>query len=265
MRKLLFSAFVLIACAPTGNATAQNGEATKSAQPAAGETIVLASQVLQRASKQGAQCDELVLDLDTAHVALLTVTWQHPGQSETSEAVVPWCSSIPNNQLDSDFWKKLSRAPAEGFNRDFVSKVYSSAKEEIYWSDKLADAKSADKFDAKNYKLSTFSQLVGQGVKDKSGEPLGKIVDLGINDTTGEIIYCVLESSDSKFRAIPLAAFVASKKSKAWTIALDREQVFAFETCDLKNPPQSLARGWQEYVAVKYGRNGLGQAEAQKE
>lgn len=265
MRKLLWSALVLIACAPMGTATAQNDEATKSAQPAAGETVVLASQVLQRASKHGAKCKQLVLDLDTAHVALLTVAWQRPGQAEMEEAVVPWCSAIPDDQLDSAFWKELSRVPTEGINRDFVSQVYSSAKKEIYWSDILADAKGADKFDAKDYQLTTFSQLVGQGVKDKSGEPIGKIVDLGINDTTGAIVYCVLESSDSKFRAIPLAAFVASEKSKAWTIALDREQVFAFETCDLSKPPQAVDRGWQEYVAVKYGRKGLGQAETKKE
>lgn len=264
MRKLLFSALALIACVPMGTAVAQNGAATKSAQPASGETVVLASQVLQRASKHGAECNELALDLETAHAALLTVTCQPADNSESFEAVLPWDSSLPDEPLDADFWKQLSRVPPEGINRGFASKVYSSAKKEIYWSDEL-NSQSPEKFDTEKYRLSNLSEVMGQKVQDKAGKPLGKIVDLGINDSTGAIVYCVLESSDDKLRAIPLAAFVADGKSKAWTIDLDQEQVFAFETSQLDQPPQSVARGWQEYVAVKYGRKGLQQAEAKKD
>lgn len=265
MRKLLFSALALIACVPMGSAVAQNGEATKSAQPASGETVVLASQVLQRSSKHGAKCNELMLDLETAHAALLTVTCQPADNSESFEAVLPWDGSLPDKPLDADFWKQLSRVPPEGINRDFASKVYSAAKKEIYWSDELNDSQSPEKFDTEKYRLSSLSEVMGQPVQDKAGKPLGKIVDLGINDSTGAIVYCVLESSDGKLRAIPLAAFVADAKSKAWTIDLDQEQVFAFEASQLDQPPQSVARGWQEYVAVKYGRNGLGQVETKQE
>lgn len=264
MRKLLFSALALIACAPMGTAVAQNGEATKSAQPASGEKVVLASQVMQRASKHGAKCNELVLDLETAHAALLTVTCQDADKSESFEAVLPWDSSLPDQALDAAFWKQLSRVPPEGIDRDFASQVYSSAKKEIYWSDELNNSQSPEKFDTEKYRLSSLSEVLGQSVQDKAGEPLGEIVDLGINENTGAIVYGMLESNDGKLRAIPLAAFVAGGKSKSWTIDLDHEQVFAFEASQLDQPPQSVARGWQEYVAVKYGRKGLQQAEANK-
>lgn len=260
MRVILCSVLVLVAYGPLTAIMAQDGKATQSAQPVAGEEVVLASQVLQRASQQGAQCNELLLDLETAHAALLTVTCQASDDSETYEAVLPWQRSLPDEPLDGNFWKQLLRAPSESMDRAFADRVYSAAKKEIYWFEELVDSKSAEKFDTKKYQLTRLSDLTGQAVQDKSGKPLGKIVDLGINDETGAIVYCVLESKDSKLRAIPLAAFVADSHSKTWHIDLDSEQVFAFETSDLDEPPQSVARGWQEYVAVKYGRTGLQQA-----
>ncbi len=265
MRIFLYGVLVFLACGSLATASAQDGKATESAQPDAGETVVLASQVLQRASEHGVKCNELLLDLETAHAALLTVTCPNVDKSDSFEAVLPWASQLPEQPLDADFWKQLSRIPPQGADRAFADQVYSSAKREIYWVDELAKSKSSKKFDTEKYELTSLSQLMGQAAQDKSGKSLGKIVDLGINDSTGAIVYCVLESNDSKMRAIPLAAFVANGKSKAWTIDLSREQVFAFEPDSLANPPQSVDRGWQEYVAVKYGRNGLGQSEDKKQ
>ncbi len=261
MRIILYGVLVAMACSPVASAIAQDGKATQSAQPDAGEKVVLASQVLQRASEHGVTCHELLLDLETAHAALLAVTCPVPDKTESFEAVLPWDSSLPDEPLDADFWKQLSRMPTEGIDRAFADQVYTSAKRDIYWLDDLAESQSAEKFDTEKYQLTSLSKLIGQAVQDKSGESLGKIVDVGINDSTGAIVYCVLQSSDSQLRAIPLAAFAASGKSKAWTIDLQREQVLAFGTCDLKRPPQSVERGWQEYVAVKYGRKGLGQSD----
>lgn len=255
MRKLFMLSMALIALVPMVKGAGQEKRATQAAQPEAGETVVLGRQVMKRSSEHGVSVNDLLLDLETAHVALLVIQWKHSDQGDSYRAVLPWSDALPQEGLDSSFWKSLSTVPPQGVNRAFAGSVYSSAKRDIYWSQKLA-AQPAE-FDRESFQLSAYANLVGQAVADKQQKSLGKITDVGINDTTGEIVYFVLTSGEGEHRAIPLGAFTVRPKSVPWAIDLDREQVLAFETCELEPAPQSVARGWQEFVAVKYGRNAV--------
>ncbi|MEO8271844.1 MAG: PRC-barrel domain-containing protein [Aureliella sp.] len=258
MRKLICPAVLMIVMSQGASARTQEDVATRADQPQVGETITLASQLIKSTSRQDVEVRDLVVDLETAHVALLVVSWKHA--EKTYQAVLPWSDVLPNHALDSTFWKTLSRVPPKMFNRALANAVYSTAKRDIYWSDSIKFKGENTEFDQSKYELSPFSALVGRSVVDKIGEPIGEIVDLGVNDQSGSIAYCILKTNGSDMRAIPLGAFTISSESTAWKIDLNKSQIFAFETCDLGDPPQAIARGWQEYVAVKYGREGVQEA-----
>jgi len=92
---------------------------------------------------------------------------------------------------------------------------------------------------------------------DADGEQIGSLTDLGMDVASGTIIYCVIRSEDKTLRAIPLGAFVDRDPKQDWKIELESEQVMMFAPFTGGKPPQNIDRGWQEYVAVRYGRNAL--------
>ena len=82
-------------------------------------------------------------------------------------------------------------------------------------------------------------------------------MDLCIDSSKGDVMYCVMESKNKELRAIPLGAFVMPSTSYRWLIELPRAEILKFAPFDMAAPPSQVDHAWQEYVAVRYGRTGL--------
>ncbi len=255
--------------------------------PAKVKTVKLVSSmldvdVLQDSKVMGRICD-VAFDLETGQLALVVVKATMAGgdvsdnkpsasQDQSDKQVEQGGDATPNerfillpfvdfDQQDVFEWEDdqtISRLP-KALTRAIAQKTYSDVNQDIYWSRYLTELKEElnSKFDDRNFELATFSLLRRRGIVDSNGESIGKLVDFAIESGKGDIIYCVIECTDKKHRAIPLGAFVMPENNYRWTIELSSSQIFDFPGFDLEAPPTHIDRGWAEYVAVRYGRDGL--------
>jgi sporulation protein YlmC with PRC-barrel domain len=219
------------------------------------------SKLLQTDLKKGRESlgkvVDVAFDLETGHLALLVAS---SGTSDLSKryALLPF---IPGDRLIQFDWEKKLTLQSQPLTaaRAEAAELYRDYKQAIYWIDfakkKMADSKGV--FDEKDYALTFYSTLVQRPIVDMDGTPIGKVDDVAIKSANGEILYMVMLSDDSEKRAIPLAAFVGDQRPDSWSIELMAAQIFKFKPFTLKDPPIEVERGWEEYVATRYGRSGL--------
>jgi len=200
---------------------------------------------------------DVAFDLETQHLALIVAS-----NGETDElkryTLLPF---IPGDHLIQFGWeKKLTlQTQPPSVVRAQAAELYRDYKQTIYWMDfvkkKLADSEAV--FDDKEFSLTFYSTIKQWPVVDSEGIPVGKVDDVAVRSSDGEIEYVVMLSSDDELRAIPLGAFVSEDGSRHWSIDLKAEQILKFQPFPAKSRASKVDRGWEEYVAVKYGRGGL--------
>ncbi len=238
---------------------AQNEPSTQSPQG----KVTLASKQLQvdeNGSERSAMTTrDFVLDLETGNVALKLVQWKHTSDSKPIRTLVPF--EFDSESSSHEKWaNELQKEAPQSATRQLANTIYTAYGQEVYWTKHLdrlpKDAHGS--FDRERYELVMFSRLKEKQVSDINEDSVGTIVDLGIDSDNGAIIYCVLKEQDGHaLRAVPLGAFVQRDTSKDWRIELERKQIEMFAPFEREKPPQEIDRGWQEYVAVRYGRDAL--------
>jgi len=208
--------------------------------------------------KKSIKRQEIVLDLETASAALQVVSWKHSDNAKEIVAVVPFMENLDPSQA-TKLARGLSDEAPRSLNRQLAATVYKEFGRDVYWSKHLErlPADAHGKFDRERFELTGFTDLKGKRIVDANGDLIGSLVDMGMDGESGMIIYCVIQSADKSLRAIPLGAFVDRDPKQDWKIELEREQVMLFEPFADEKTPQKIDRGWQEYVAVRYGRNAL--------
>jgi len=201
--------------------------------------------------------EDVAFDLETEHLALLIASNRTSDDSKRY-ALVPF---IPGDRLIQFDWEKkltLQTLPPS-VARAEAAELYRDYKQAVYWIDfakkKLADSKAS--FDEKGFSLTFYSTLKRRSVVDSEGTPVGEVDDVAVKSSNGEILYIVMLSSNAESRAVPLGAFVSEEGSDHWSIDLTAEQILKFQPFQAKSRPIRVDRGWEEYVAVKYGRGGL--------
>ncbi len=246
---------------PTGTKVGTEIQQSDLATPPIPNSVELVSKLLQSHLKKELRpigiVDDAAFDLETEHLALLIVSNGETGESKRY-SLLPF---IPGDQLIQFNWeKKLTlQSQPRSVARAEVAELYRNFKKAVYWSDfakkKLQDTNMA--FDEKDFALTFYSSLKALPVVDSKGSIVGKLVDMAIKNSNGEILYVVLESDDKAKRAIPLGAFVSEKGEENWSIELDKEQILKFKPFVPEVLPSRVDRGWDEYVAVRYGRGGI--------
>ncbi|MCA9132928.1 MAG: PRC-barrel domain-containing protein [Planctomycetales bacterium] len=258
---------------PTENATAESDQSSRKAtqpekatQPKHGKTkrvktVQLASTMMGVSVRSGevevGGIEDLAFDLETGHLALIVAAKALDG-NRRRYTLLPFMDlqNAPKFQWTDD--RAVEQLPAS-LTRATASEVYTTYQRDIYWRRfcKRLEQSLREQFDQQQTKLLSFSFLRGRPVLDADAQAIGKIVDLGIHPATGKIAYCVMESPDGEHRAIPLGAFVMQPPAYRWTIELPQERIREFEPFTLTSPPLRVDRGWKEYIAVRYGREGL--------
>lgn len=239
------------------SACGQNESATVTASTPDAHVELLSS-YLKGDREGGVEIKDFVLDLDTAHVALQIASWKHSEQGKQVVAVTPFDSKLDAKRATA-VARQLTSSEPPAIDRRLATSVYQQFGRDIYWSKYLSQLspEAHKKFDPEAFELTSFSHLKGKKVVDMDWELLGIISDLGVAEDSGAIVYCLVQAQDRSQRAIPLGAFVDHDPKKDWEIELKQEQVLAFEPIQTGHVPQKIDRGWQEYVAVRYGRDAL--------
>lgn len=237
----------------------QNRAATETNATAVSEVRLLTA--LMNDGTQGGNgiaIKEIVLDLETASAALQVVSWKHTDNGNEIVAVVPIMQNLEPSQTTKLASGLRSEAP-RSLNRQLAGTVYKEFGRDVYWSKHLEQLPpdGHGKFDRERFELTGFTELKGKRIVDADGDAIGTLTDMGMAADTGSIVYCVIQSEDRSRRAIPLGAFVDRDPKQDWKIELESPQVMLFAPFADGNPPQKIDRGWQEYVAVRYGRNAL--------
>lgn len=250
-------------------AGAQNKDATDAAKDDG--KVVLLSTLLEKAdsnkpqssreneqAKKDVVINDIVLDFETSQVALQIVSWTHVDKGQRVFAVTPFLPAL-DGELTTKLSRTMSKSSPASMNRELATVVYKEFGRELYWSQylKRLPPDAHGNFDRERFELTAFRDLQGKKISDTDGDAVGTLTDVGVNERSGEIVYCVIKSNDESLRAIPLGAFVDRKSKSDWKIELEREQIVLFEPFDKAQPPQAIDRGWQEYVAVRYGRDAL--------
>ena len=250
--------FIALLIAAGQSAVAQNEEALPTRNDGAPVTLVSKWLSSDRADSQGVAIEEMVLDLETGHVALQIVSWKHVESAEKVYAVMPFMPHL-NSEQTARIAPSMTKETPKNLNRKLAAVIYADFNRDLYWTQHmmrlLPDAHGS--FDRERFELTSFKDLQSVVIEDAEGKPVGKIIDVAVDEKTAEIKYCVMQSEDEKLRAIPLGAFVKRDPKAVWKIELKREQIVNFEPFDRAQPPQTIDRGWQEYVAVRYGRDAL--------
>ncbi len=237
------------------------GPSTEGSTPPIPSNVEFVSKVLQTELKKDSltigKVEDVALDLETEHLALLVASNRLTNQSKRY-ALLPF---IPGDKLVQYDWEnKLTlQTPPLSAARAEVADLYRDYKQALYWIEfaKKKLSNTHESFDEEKFALTFYSTLKGKRVADNIGESVGKISDVAIKSSSGEVLYVVMISEDGATRAIPLGAFVNEEKKDEWLIELGKEQIFNFKPFLAKTPPIRVDRGWEEYVSVRYGRGGL--------
>jgi sporulation protein YlmC with PRC-barrel domain len=219
--------------------------------------VRLISELIEERKASNVQLHDFVLDLETGHAALQVVSWLHTDGAKRVVAVAPFSPNIDVKRA-TQLSKELSSAEPTTLTRELAATLHSTFGQDIYWSKYISRLQPAagKKFDKEKHELVPFATLKDKRIVDIDGGALGTLVDVGLRES-GDIVYCVLQSSDGALRAIPLGAFLDRERCKDWKIELKRDQILQFSPYNRREIPQNIDRGWQEYVAVRYGRDTL--------
>jgi sporulation protein YlmC with PRC-barrel domain len=104
----------------------------------------------------------------------------------------------------------------------------------------------------------TAKTLIGETVKNRQGEALGKVQDFMLDLEGGRIAYAVLSfggvlGMGNKLFAVPWSAFELDTNDKTLILEVDREVLSNAEGFDKNNWPNVADRDWGGRVHQHYG------------
>lgn len=113
------------------------------------------------------------------------------------------------------------------------------------------------------YGFTLLTSIVNMPVQNRKGDELGRVEDLAVSVKNASIPYAAVACScfpktAGKLFPIPLGSFVVPQGAKAWTLELPEEVLANTPTFEKGHWPESIDRGWIEYVHVRYGRSSRG-------
>jgi sporulation protein YlmC with PRC-barrel domain len=107
-------------------------------------------------------------------------------------------------------------------------------------------------------KALSATTLIGDAVKNRSAEDLGKIEDIMIDLDNGRVDYAVLSFGGvfgigRKLFAVPWNAMTLDTEKHAFILDVDKERLKNAPGFDKDNWPDTHDRGWQTEVYTFYG------------
>ncbi len=114
-----------------------------------------------------------------------------------------------------------------------------------------------------------LTELLDMRINDSQGRKLGEVRDFAISDRKNRIAYAAValdeatkekaERNADRLYPIPLGAFVAPPSARVWELELPEGMVEdAPNFSGDEQWPESVGRGWIEYVHVRYGCAAVG-------
>lgn len=106
--------------------------------------------------------------------------------------------------------------------------------------------------------LLSSSTIIGDDVKNNTGDDLGKIEDLMVDLTTGKVAYAVLSFGGflhlgNKLFAVPLQALKVNTNGKYFSLNESKERLENAPGFDKDNWPDFADASWQKEVHGYYG------------
>ena len=100
--------------------------------------------------------------------------------------------------------------------------------------------------------------LIGDTVKNRQGEELGKLSEIMLDVERGRIAYGVLESGSilgmgGKLFAIPFEAFQVDRENHKLVLNVDKETIKKAEGFDKNNWPDTANEQWVQRTHETYG------------
>lgn len=236
--------------------------ASRQVQFASRDGVALITQMLGQKHSVGGlpvgEVDDFVLDFETGHVVfVISRIAAKESQSDLGFLILPMKLNDQQQALAAD--RALRKKLPSRFTRKLASSLYVKLERDIYWLEFCRELTPAlrKNFNTTDFELTAFSHAKNRPVIDAEGESVGKIVDFGIDQSTGEVAYCVLETAfnpqtPAEYRAIPLGAFVMESGLYRWMIELDKQVILAFESFQPESPPTAPGEGWTEFVTAHY-------------
>ncbi|MBI2826308.1 MAG: PRC-barrel domain-containing protein [Planctomycetia bacterium] len=200
--------------------------------------------------------DDVLIDLDEGHLALVLVSVGGDGKEQKRVGVPPdalarlGVDEVIGVDASSDQFKEFSRIDAaKRFTRQMVAKAYAQFDRDIYWDREIRTDDEA---------LDRLTELRNTSVRNARGAGLGAIQDFAMT-TQGRVAYAGLATTTEPDRLypIPLSAFVVPNGAKEWVVDLPKDIVQNTPTFPAREWPKTIDRGWSEYVHVQYGRSPL--------
>ncbi|KAA5545457.1 PRC-barrel domain containing protein [Roseiconus nitratireducens] len=238
------------------------------------ETLVRATEVigtdLAEVDDSLGSVADLVLDLQTSQAALALCAYRDPPQDAEAMLALPitaWAfdraNAIKKPWLTDEMIRQSSPVtpPFDRFDRRLAGEQYQQFDQPPYWLAFVDRQQAKDpnfEFDTRDFKLVLFSSLKDTAVVSSENDVVGTISDLAIDPISSQIAYAVMDTAKDRAKrfAIPLGAFVATDDQR-FKIELGRDEILKRPTFRESNLPKVVDRGWIEYVAVRYGREGV--------
>ncbi len=206
--------------------------------------------------KDAGKIQDLIFDLDTGRVALVALSGQVAGNGPASVVVPAGALRDLNgkNELLRLSSEQVQTAPhPPKAKRDITREWTATALRHFgftpYWDSEKRDVSAQDVF-------LPVSRLRGTVVTDQDGKEIGRIADFAIT-MRGDIAYAgvAMSGDGEQLHPIPLSAFIVPAANAAWQLNLARDIIGNTATFPAAEWPNTLDRGWLEYVHVRYGRS----------
>jgi sporulation protein YlmC with PRC-barrel domain len=147
------------------------------------------------------------------------------------------------------------------FDRKYGTSLHEYYHATPYWADPTRISKGAldeDKLHARG--MCRASKAIGTDVEDPSGNNLGDIDEIVIDDGTGRVVYCVLSFGGflgvgDKLFAIPYHSLTVSPKdADKMVLDVSKERLKAAPGFDKKSWPNMADRRWGADIHTYYGQ-----------
>lgn len=208
------------------------------------------------------QVSDLLLDVQAGRMVALVVTVPSesvPSDSGIEHIAIPvelvkangktFTATVPSEKL-----KQASRFKRDGksqpLTRAWALKNHRHFEQESLWK---ADAQM-------DQPLTLASSLHGLPISNPAGKRLGHVEDAALLLDNGLVGYLAVtmtgdKAAKGKLYPIPLSAFVVQATDGTWILELPPDVLAKTPTFDANHWPETVDRGWVEYVHVRYGRS----------
>lgn len=216
-------------------------------------TSIVGSKLVNSDNESFGSIRDLLLDLNSGHVLFAMV------EREEAHALIPvpfvgitrTTRGVYRTNLQQQ--KLLELQPidqdqtAKPLTRKWSRRIY----EQLELGHPPVPGEQADQREA----VVSLSSVRNRKVVNKSGDELGHVAGFAIATDDAVLVYAAVADSESQpgLQAIPLAAFVVANTSGDWILDISLDALKERPKFHSPAWPQTIDRGWAEYVHVLYG------------